>query len=69
MTLDSWIEQRPPLAPEQLRSLAQDRVSRVAAALLEEHGIEAGRITRGESPAGTTEEDPVVRIQLHAVEW
>ncbi|MBI1816737.1 MAG: DUF748 domain-containing protein [Deltaproteobacteria bacterium] len=63
-TLDSWLAERPAIAPEELRALANGRLAYVEQALRELHGIDAQRITRHEPAADILDATPSVTVQI-----
>jgi len=64
--LQKWLDERPPIPPEQLHALASARLDKAAAAL-KDNGIDAARITLGEIPRETSEGAPEAKIQLQPV--
>ena len=62
--LDEWLAERPRLPPERLAALADGRLARVEAALREQSGITAERITRVSPPTELSEDAPVVRVEI-----
>ncbi len=62
--LDKWLAERPPIPAEQLRALAEARLTRVDTALREGNDLDAARIAHGEIPAEPVERDPAVRLKL-----
>ncbi len=66
-TLDRWLDERPPIPAAQLNALADSRLARVEQVLRDQHGIDAVRVTRRETPADTTDDTPAVHIELGAV--
>ena len=66
-TLEEWLEQRPSPTAEQLRMLAEARLTKIESVLRADYGVDASRITRGEASAEATEGTPVVRLRLGPV--
>lgn len=66
-TLDEWLEQRSSPSPEQLRGLAEARLTKLERVLREDYGVDASRITRGEASAEATDDLPVVRLHMGPV--
>jgi hypothetical protein len=63
-TLDRWLAERPALAPEELRALAEGRLASVEQVLREQHGIDAQRIARREPAADILDAAPAVTVQI-----
>src|SRR5262249_9230024 len=62
--LDRWLDERPPLPPARIESLAQARLEPTETLLREDHGIEGTRLRRGTLPTSAAEGAPLVKIQL-----
>jgi hypothetical protein len=65
--LDRWLDEQPAIPPEQLRALADQRLTHTEMALEEAHGIDATRVARREPPADFTDGAPAVRVELSSV--
>jgi hypothetical protein len=66
--LDEWLGERPPLAPERLRTLATERANAVVVVLRDRHGIEGKRLAVGEAKGETGEGQPGVAVTFGALE-
>ena len=64
--LDRWLDERPPIPPDQLRALAEARLAKLSDALHGAGGIDPSRIVRGEPPSEVTEGPPTATVQLGA---
>jgi hypothetical protein len=65
--LDEWLAERPAVKPDRLRKLASERQQALAAALRDQHGIQAERLTMAEAKAEPREGSPAVLIAFGAV--
>jgi hypothetical protein len=67
--LDEWLAEKPRPTPEQLRALAETRLTVVERTLRDTHGIGPGRIVRREQPAVAADATtPTVDIELGSIE-
>jgi len=64
--LDGWLNEQPPIAPEQLLALANARLAHTEAALEEGHGLDASRVKRREPAGEPTDGAPAVQVALGA---
>lgn len=71
-TLEEWLTERGDLPADKAKALADARVTAVRKALVEGHGVDAGRVKPGEPPADEEKDEkpadgpPVVTIGLGA---
>ncbi len=65
-TLQLWLDEQPPPAPEQLRELAAARLAAVQSALTAK-GIDAARVGHGEPRGDLAEGAPLVTIKFRAL--
>jgi hypothetical protein len=66
-TLERWLAERPPLAPERLRALQSARLARVETLLRDQHGITRERMARREPEGEPTDEAPAVRFEIGSI--
>jgi hypothetical protein len=66
-TLDRWLDERAAIPEAQLQALSEARLQAVERVLREEHGLDPGRIKRGQQPPAAAGDVPAVQLELGAV--
>ena len=66
-TLDRWLDERAAIPEAQLQALSEARLQAVERVLREEHGLDPGRMKRGQQPPAAAGDVPAVQLELGAV--
>lgn len=66
--LETMLAERPDPPAEQLRTLAESRMTRIQTALREQPGVSAARITRDEVAGEISKDQPIVRLTMAPIE-
>lgn len=62
--LERMLAERPNPTAEQLRTLAEARLTRIETTLRQQPGVNAARITRGEIASEASKDQPIVRLTM-----